>query len=432
MNILIIGNGAREHALCWSVKSSPLCHKLYCCPGNAGISKIAECIAIDPLDNNKIIDFVQTNQINFVIIGPEAPLINGIVNQLEKIGVKTFGPTAEAAILEGSKVFTKNFCLKYNIPTAAYKSFTDPIKAKEFITQINLPCVIKADGLAGGKGVIIASTLDEANKSIDLMLHTKAFGQAGSTIIIEEYLEGEEISFFALSDGTTGKFLACAQDHKRIGENDTGLNTGGMGAYTPVPFIKEQDIFTIMQSIIEPTIKGMGYENKPFKGVLFAGLMMTKNGPKLLEYNVRFGDPECQVICMLLKSDLLELLYATLDRTLKNKKIDWHPGYAIDVIMASQGYPQTYKSGTKVIGLENIETNNTKIFHYLTSFDQHKNLTINSGRGLAITSKELSLKKARDLTYATIKKINWPEGYYRRDIAERVLEKNIFDSEQKS
>src|SRR5262245_50922815 len=318
MRILVVGGGGREHALCWAIAGSPLCDKLFCAPGNAGIAQEAECVPIGTDDLAGLVAFAQRERIDFVVVGPEAPLVAGLADRLTAAGIKSFGPTATAAALEGSKAFMKDLCAKYGIPTAAYGRFTDPAKAKEFIRKNGAPIVVKADGLAAGKGVIIAETVAEAETAVDAMLTTGQFGEAGAEVVIEEFLRGEEASFFALVDGETALPLASAQDHKRAFDGDNGPNTGGMGAYSPTPIVTEAAATDIMARIIEPTVRAMKAEGRPFKGVLFAGLMMTAEGPKLLEYNVRFGDPECQVLCVRLMSDLLPALIATHDGVLKN------------------------------------------------------------------------------------------------------------------
>lgn len=334
MNILVVGGGGREHALCWAIAKSPRCTELYCAPGNAGIAEIAECVALGVEDIGGIVAFAKSARIDFVVVGPEVPLVLGLVDALQAAGIRAFGPSAKAAMLEGSKGFVKDLAVKYAIPTGAYLRCSDRAQADAYIRAQGAPIVVKADGLAAGKGVTVAMTLDEAFRAT-----ADLFGVPGAEVVIEEYLEGEEVSYFALVDGRHALPFASAQDHKRVGDGDTGPNTGGMGAYSPVPALSADLERTIMDTIIQPTVDAMAQSGTPFKGVLFAGIMLTKNGPKLYEYNVRFGDPECQVLMMRLKSDILDVLEATLDGRLDTVRLDWHPGTGLAVVMAAKGYP---------------------------------------------------------------------------------------------
>ncbi|KAK3004165.1 hypothetical protein RJ639_018475 [Escallonia herrerae] len=428
--VLVVGGGGREHALCNALQRSPSCDAIFCAPGNAGISNSgdATCISdLDISDNSAVISFCRKWGVGLVVVGPEAPLVAGLANELVKAGIPTFGPSSEAAALEGSKNFMKQLCDKYGIPTAKYQTFTDPSAAKAYIKREGSPIVIKADGLAAGKGVIVAMTLEEAYEAVDSMLVKGTFGSAGCRVIIEEFLEGEEASFFALVDGENAMPLESAQDHKRVGENDTGPNTGGMGAYSPAPVLTKELESLVMESIIFPTVKGMSKEGCKFVGVLYAGLMIEKKSglPKLIEYNVRFGDPECQVLMVRLESDLAQVLLAASRGELNNVSLKWSPGSAMVVVMASKGYPGSYKKGTVIRNVEEAElvAPQVKIFHAGTALDADSNYIATGGRVLGITSKGEDLAEARDRAYQAIEVINWPEGFFRRDIGWRALRK---------
>ncbi|KAL6329660.1 hypothetical protein AAG906_026390 [Vitis piasezkii] len=368
--------------------------------------------------------------VGLVVVGPEAPLVAGLSNDLVKAGIPSFGPSSEAAALEGSKNFMKNLCDKYGIPTAKYQTFTDPAAAKQYIQEQGAPIVIKADGLAAGKGVIVAMTLDEAYEAVDLMLVKGAFGSAGSQVIVEEFLEGEEASFFALVDGENAIPLESAQDHKRVGDGDTGPNTGGMGAYSPAPIITEELQSLVMKSIIIPTVKGMAAEGCRFVGVLYAGLMIEKKSglPKLIEYNVRFGDPECQVLMIRLESDLAQVLLAACKGELSGVSLNWSPGFAMVVVMASKGYPESYEKGTVISNLEEAElvAPSVKVFHAGTNLDSDGNFIAVGGRVLGVTAKGKNLEEARERAYRAVEEINWPGGFYRRDIGWRALPRGQF------
>ncbi|HSK41781.1 MAG TPA: phosphoribosylamine--glycine ligase, partial [Arenibaculum sp.] len=356
MKVLVVGSGGREHALCWAIAASALCSRLYCAPGNAGIAKEAECVPVEADDVDGLVRFALDHAIDFVVVGPEKPLVMGLVDRLEAAGVKAFGPGANAAELEGSKGFMKDLCARHGVPTAAYGRFRDREAARAFVAEKGAPVVVKADGLAAGKGVTIAHTIEDAFAAIDEALVERGFGEAGSELVIEEFLAGEEASFFVLVDGAAMLPLASCQDHKPVGDGDTGPNTGGMGAYSPAPVMSPELEARVMAEIVEPTVRGLAAEGRPFKGVLFAGLMIvpTPDGPapKLLEYNVRFGDPECQVLMARLKSDLLPALIAARDGMLRNFHLRWHDEAALCVVMAARGYPGAYAKGTEIRGLD--------------------------------------------------------------------------------
>jgi phosphoribosylamine--glycine ligase len=420
MNILIIGSGGREHALAWRIATSPLCESLYAAPGNAGIAQVATCVGLDVGDHEAVIGFCCDHDIGFVVIGPEAPLVAGLSDDLTKAGIKHFGPSKAAAQLEGSKGFTKDLCAEFNIPTGAYGRFTDAASARSYLAGKALPIVVKADGLAAGKGVVIAATKANAEAAVDACFDG-AFGAAGSEVVIEDFLDGEEASFFALCDGTHAIAFGAAQDHKRVGDGDTGPNTGGMGAYTPAPVMTDDMIQRAMDEIITPTLAGLAKRGTPFKGVLFAGLMITQKGPQLIEYNVRFGDPECQVLMMQLKSDLLPALLATAEGTLDAVKLDWHEGAALTVVMAAKGYPGTPEKGSEIRGLEEASAlEGVQVFHAGTKAERGRILA-NGGRVLNVTGRGASVAEAQARAYAAVDAINWPEGFCRRDIGWRAV-----------
>ncbi|MEP0709203.1 MAG: phosphoribosylamine--glycine ligase [Parvibaculum sp.] len=422
MNILVIGSGGREHALCWAIRKSPLCEALYCAPGNGGIADVADCVALPPADFDAIVAFVREKNIGFVVVGPEDPLVNGLVDRLDAEGIPSFGPSAKAAQLEGSKGFTKDLCAGWDIPTAAYGRFSDAAAAKAFIAEKGAPIVVKADGLAAGKGVIIAMTTGEADTAIDAILGGR-FGAAGAEVVIEEFLEGEEASFFALCDGTHVLPLATAQDHKRVFDNDEGPNTGGMGAYSPAPVMTPGLSVRVMREIIEPTVAAMREKGMPFKGVLYAGLMITAEGPKLIEYNARFGDPETQVLMMRLDCDVLPLLMACHEGTLDKASLRWKDEVALTVVMAAQGYPGDYKKNTEIKSLaEAGAEDGVEIFHAGTKAEDGRILST-GGRVLNVTATGRTTAEAQARAYRAVARIDWPEGFCRRDIGYRAIER---------
>lgn len=428
ITVLVIGGGGREHALCYALNRSPSCEAVLCAPGNAGIAQSGDATCIWDLDisnSDAVISFCRKKGVGIVVVGPEAPLVAGLANDLVKAGIPTFGPSSEAAALEGSKDFMKKLCDKYNIPTAKYHTFTDSVEAKQYVKDQGAPIVVKADGLAAGKGVVVAMTLDEAFEAIDSMLVQGSFGSAGSRVIVEEYLEGEEASFFALVDGENALPLESAQDHKRVGDGDVGPNTGGMGAYSPAPIVTEELKRTVMESIIIPTVKGMAAEGCKFVGVLYAGLMIEKKSglPKLIEYNVRFGDPECQVLMMRLESDLAQVLLSACRGELGKVSLTWSPEMAMVVVMASQGYPGSYKKGTVIKNIDKAEQVSpaVKIFHAGTALDGNGNLVAVGGRVLGVSAKGKDIEEARSRAYDAVDVVDWPEGFFRRDIGWRAL-----------
>jgi len=422
MKVLVVGGGGREHALCWAIAGSPLATRLWCAPGNAGIAADAECVAIAADDIEGILAFCAENGVELVVVGPEAPLVAGLVDRLEAAGVPAFGPSAAAARLEGSKGFMKDFCARHAIPTAAYGRFTDAAEAKAFIAAHGVPIVVKADGLAAGKGVIIAATVAEADAAVDDMLRAGLFGDAGREVVIEEFLAGEEASFFALADGETALPLASAQDHKRVGDGDTGPNTGGMGAYSPAPILDEAMADEVMARIVRPTIDGMKAEGAPYKGVLYAGLMIGEGGPKLLEYNVRFGDPECQVLMPRLKSDLLPALVAARDGVLRNFDLRWWDEAAVCVVMAAKGYPGAYEKGSEIRGLADAAAiPGVTVFHAGTKPGANGAVLAGGGRVLGVTALGETVAEAQKRAYEAVDAIDWPGGFCRRDIAWRAV-----------
>ena len=420
MNVLLIGSGGREHALAWALAASPLLTKLYCAPGNAGIADVAECVPISVDDHPAIVQFAKQQAVDLVVVGPEQPLVAGIVDDLAAAGIKAFGPTRAAAQLEGSKGFTKDLCAELGMPTGAYRRFTEAAPAKVYAAAQSLPIVIKADGLAAGKGVTIATTRAEADDAIDACF-AGAFGSAGYEVVVEEFLDGEEASFFALVDGTHALALATAQDHKRVGDGDTGPNTGGMGAYSPAPIMTPALVQRTMDEIILPTVRGMAARGIPFRGVLYAGLMLTAEGPKLIEYNTRFGDPETQVLMMRLKSDLLAALLAAADGVLGTFDLRWSDDVALTVAMASKGYPGAYEKGTEIRGLEAAAAlEGVEIFHAGTERRDGR-LTATGGRVLNVTARGRTVAEAQARAYAAIDLIDWPGGFCRRDIGWRAI-----------
>lgn len=421
MNILVIGGGGREHALCWKIAQSDMVENLYCAPGNGGISDQATCVSLNASNHDEVISFCREEGIGLVVVGPEAPLVDGLVDDLSEAGIKAFGPSAGAAQLEGSKGFTKDICAKYDIPTASYKRCNSLAEANTYIEKVGAPIVIKADGLAAGKGVIIATTKEEAIAA-NADIFGGQFGEAGSSVVIEEFLEGEEASFIVLVDGENILPLATSQDHKRAFDSDEGPNTGGMGAYSPAPVMTDEMCERVMAEIIKPSVEAMAKEGYPFKGVLYAGLMITKKGPELIEYNVRFGDPECQVILFRLKSDLVPAILASIDGTLDQITLNWHDDIALTLVYATDGYPGPYQKGTEIKGLEGLNSEDVFVFHAGTKKENGKTLAT-GGRVLNITARGKSVSEARDKAYGAINKIDWPEGFYRNDIGWRAIER---------
>ena len=426
MNILLLGSGGREHALAWKMAASPVADKLYCAPGNAGIAHEAECVPLDPADHAAVIAFCRSAGIDFVVVGPEAPLCAGIVDDLEAAGIKAFGPSKAAAQLEGSKGFTKDLCRANGIPTAGYERFRAAAPAKAYIRARGAPIVVKADGLAAGKGVVVAQSLAEAEAAIDMMFGG-GLGEAGIEVVIDEFLDGEEASFFALCDGETAIALTTAQDHKRAYDGDTGPNTGGMGAYSPAPNIDAVMSARIMAEIIAPTLQAMKAMGAPYKGVLYAGLMMTGDGPKLIEYNARFGDPETQVLMLRLMSDLVPALLASRDGMLKNFDLRWYAEPALTVVMAAKGYPGPYERGTVIEGLDDAAAvEGVEIFHAGTKAEGGKILA-NGGRVLDVSALGKTVSEARSRAYEAVSRIRWPEGFCRHDIGWRAVAREKLD-----
>jgi phosphoribosylamine--glycine ligase len=420
MNILLLGSGGREHALAWKLAASPLAGRLYCAPGNAGIAQEAQIVGLDIDNHPAVIAFCRANAIDFVVVGPEGPLCAGIVDDLETAGIKAFGPSKAAARLEGSKSFTKDLCKANNIPTAAYERFTAVAPAKAHVRAKGAPIVIKADGLAAGKGVVVAASVAEAEAAIDMMFGG-GLGGAGAEVVIEEFLAGEEVTFMVLCDGETAIPLATAQDHKRAFDGDKGPNTGGMGAYSPVPIVTPEIARRAMDEIVLPTLAAMKAAGAPYKGVLYAELMLTADGPKLIEYNVRFGDPECQVLMLRLMSDLIPALLASRDGMLRNFDLRWYPDAALTVVMAAKGYPGDYAKGTVIAGLDDAAAiDGVEIFHAGTKAEGGKILA-NGGRVLSVSALGKTVAEAQSRAYAAIDKIRWPEGFCRRDIGKRAI-----------
>ena len=421
MHILLLGSGGREHALAWKIAASPLVTKLWCAPGNAGIAREAECVPLEIADHRTVIAFCKANAVELVVVGPETPLAAGIVDDLGRAGIKAFGPSKMAAQLEGSKGFTKDLCAEFGIPTAAYRRFDNEAGALAYVRAQGAPIVIKADGLAAGKGVVVAKTLREAEDAVAMMF-AGHFGAAGAEVVIEEFLAGREVSFFALCDGETALPLASAQDHKRVFDHDQGPNTGGMGAYSPTPFVTSEIHDQIMSRIISPTVAGMKARGAPFRGVLYAGVMLTEQGPKLFEYNVRFGDPECQVLMLRMMSDIVPAFLAACDGELKHFNLRWYPEAAITVVMAAKGYPGDYRKGSRIEGLDDAaKIDGVEIFHAGT-LAKDGAILANGGRVLNVCALGKTVTEAQARAYASIDRINWPDGFCRRDIAWQAVE----------
>ncbi|MGB1235351.1 MAG: phosphoribosylamine--glycine ligase [Planktomarina sp.] len=421
MNILILGGGGREHSLAWAVAQNPKCDQLICAPGNAGIESVAQCADIDINSARAVLELVQAEAIEFVIIGPEAPLAAGVADALRDAGVLTFGPSKAAAELEASKFFTKEICDAASAPTAAYGHFTDACAAKNYIRAQGAPIVVKADGLAAGKGVIVAMDVDTALAAVDDMFGGE-FGAAGAEVVIEEFMDGEEASFFILCDGTDVLPIGTAQDHKRVGEGDTGPNTGGMGAYSPAPVLTDAIATKALEEIVKPTMAEMAKRGTPYQGVLYAGLMIKDGQPRLVEYNVRFGDPECQVLMMRLGGQVLDLLQACAEGRLADAQVNWADDHALTVVMAAEGYPGSVQKGSVIGGVEAMAATSTAVcFHAGTTRNDDGAVVANGGRVLNLTARGASLAEARDAAYGMVDALNWSEGFCRRDIGWRAL-----------
>lgn len=419
MKVLVVGSGGREHALCWKIAQRPDT-EVYVAPGNIGMVDVATLVNIKVDDIAGLVDFAKAEGIDLTVVGPELPLTLGIVDAFQEAGLACFGPNKAAAKLEGSKAFSKELMKKYGIPTAAFDTFTDVEKAKAFVDEIGVPCVVKADGLAAGKGVIICMTREEADKAIEDMLTDHAFGDASATIVIEEYMVGPEVSVLAFADGKSVLPMVSAQDHKRIFDGDKGPNTGGMGAYSPAPVYTEALSAEVNKTIIEPTIAAMAAEGTPFTGILYTGLMLTEKGPRVLEYNVRFGDPETQPIMVRMKSDIVELFQACVDGKLDEATLEWHDEAAVCVIMASGGYPASSEKGVPIHGLDDIAAEEAIVFHSGTA-EKDGEIVTNGGRVLGVTAKDATIKGAIDKAYAAVEKINFDHMQFRRDIGARAL-----------
>jgi len=428
MKVLVVGSGGREHALCWKLAASPMLTRLYCAPGNAGVADVAECAPIAAEDVAGLVAFAKSEAVDLVVVGPEGPLVLGLADALAQAGIKVFGPSAAAAEMEGSKGFMKDFLARHAIPTAAYRRFTDIEAARAYIREKGAPIVVKTDGLAAGKGVTVAQTVEEAIEAAEDALTRGRFGDAGAEVVIEEFLAGEEVSVFALCDGKRGLLFGSAQDHKAVGDGDTGPNTGGMGAYTPAPVLTPELEKRVMDEIIRPTVDGLAAEGRPFKGVLFAGLMIvdTPAGPvpKTLEFNVRFGDPECQALMYRLKSDLLPILDAAADGRLTDTPVEWRDETALCVVMAARGYPGDYLRGTEIRGLDRANAvDGAVVLHAGTKRDEKGRVVATGGRVLGVTARGGTARDAQATAYRAVDALDWPEGFCRRDIGWRAIDR---------
>jgi len=422
MKVLVVGGGGREHALAWAIAASPLLTKLWCAPGNAGIAEVAECVPIGAEDIPSLVAFAREKAVDLVVVGPEAPLTLGLADACAAAGIRCFGPSAAAARLEGSKAFAREVAAAAGVPGPRWARFTDPAAARAHVRAQGAPIVVKADGLAAGKGVVVAASVAEAEAAIADIMEARIHGAAGATVLIEECLVGQEISFFALCDGTTAIPLAAAQDHKRVGEGDTGPNTGGMGAYSPPPVFTDALREEVMARIVKPVLAEMARRGAPFRGVLFAGLMITADGPRLIEFNVRFGDPECQALMVRLRSDLLPALLAACDGELAAFDLRWEPLHSLVVVMAAKGYPGAYAKGTEIRGLERAaQISGVQVFHAGTARREDGALIATGGRVLGVTATGATLAEARAAAYRAVDAIDWPEGFCRRDIGWRAL-----------
>lgn len=422
MKVLVVGSGGREHAICMAVSKSKRVDKIYCAPGNAGISQLAELVPIKAMEFDALADFAEKNGIDFTIIGMDDPLVGGVVDVFKKRGLKVFGPDKSAAILEGSKAFSKDLMKKYNIPTAAYENFDNANDAIEYIKKAKMPIVLKADGLALGKGVLICNTLDEALEGVKTIMEDKKFGEAGNTMVVEEFMTGREVSVLSFCDGKTIKIMSSSQDHKRAGDGDTGLNTGGMGTFSPSPFYTDEVDEFCKKYIYQATVDAMAKEGRAFKGVIFFGLMITEDGPKVLEYNARFGDPEAQVVLPRMKNDIIDVMEACVDGTLDKIDLEFEDNAAVCVVLASDGYPVSYEKGFKISGLDKFDNDEYYCFHAGTAFDSDGNFITNGGRVLGVTAKGNDLLEARKKAYDATAWVNFDNKYMRNDIGKALDE----------
>lgn len=423
MKVLVVGSGGREHAIVTSVAKSPRVDKIYCAPGNAGIAALAECVPIGAMEFDKLVAFAKEKEIDFTIIGMDDPLVGGIVDVFEAEGLRVFGPKKNAAILEGSKAFSKDLMKKYNVPTAAYENFTDPKAAIAYLEQAKFPIVLKADGLALGKGVLICENLDEAKAGVKEIMEDKKFGASGNTMVIEEFMTGREVSVLSFVDGKTIKIMSSAQDHKRAKDGDQGLNTGGMGNFSPSPFYTEEVDDFCKKYIYQATVDAMAKEGRPFTGVIFFGLMLTEDGPKVLEYNARFGDPEAQVVLPRMKNDIIDVMEACVDGKLDTIDLQFEDNAAVCVVLASDGYPVSYEKGFEIKGLENFDgKDGYYCFHAGTKFDENGKIVTNGGRVLGVTAKGATLKEARANAYAATEWVDFANKYMRHDIGKAIDE----------
>lgn len=422
MKVLIVGSGGREHAIAWAVAKSSKAEKIYCAPGNAGIAEYAECVDIGAMEFDRLVAFAKENAIDLTIIGMDDPLVGGVVDAFEAEGLRVFGPRKNAAIIEGSKAFSKDLMKKYHIPTAAYENFTSGEEALAYLENAKFPIVLKADGLALGKGVLICNTLEEARDGVKTIMEDKKFGDAGNIMVIEEFMTGREVSVLAFCDGKTVKCMTSAQDHKRAGDGDTGLNTGGMGTFSPSPFYTKEVEEFCEQYIYQPTIDAMAAEGRPFTGILFTGLMLTEDGPKVLEYNARFGDPEAQVVLPRMKNDILDVMEACIDGRLNEITLEFEDNAAVCVVLASEGYPVSYEKGFLIEGLENFKNKEGYYCFHAGSKQTEKGIVTNGGRVLGITAKGSDLKEARKNAYAATKWVNFANKYMRNDIGKAIDE----------
>ncbi|MFZ5632593.1 MAG: phosphoribosylamine--glycine ligase [Bacillota bacterium] len=419
MKVLVVGGGGREHALCWKLKASPRVSGVYCAPGNAGIAEIARCVNVAAADIDGLVDFAGREEIDLTVVGPEEPLTLGLVDAMESRGLKAFGPSARAAAIEGSKVLAKDIMARYGIPTAGYAAFDSPSEAEEYIKNLKVPCVVKADGLAAGKGVIVAQKEEEALAAVRQIMADRAFGRAGDRIVVEELLTGEEVSILAFTDGETVVPMLPAQDHKQVYDGDRGPNTGGMGAYAPAPVATEEIRSFALEKILYPTVKAMAAEGRPYRGVLYAGLMVTDQGPRVLEFNARFGDPEAQPVLMMLKTDLVDIMEAVMSGNLSRMKVEWHAGAAVCVVLASGGYPGKYEKGFEIKGLDRVPGGVT-VFHAGTELKEGRAVTA-GGRVLGVTAMGYDIPSAINLAYRGVEAISFPGMHYRRDIGLKAV-----------